>query len=98
MDDQKRKIRICRACGHKREYDYYHQIKVACKKCARIRCAKHDQKKEKILEKSRLYCENMKDKPERNRKTVNTCTENVQDLYNQINTLREMVKSTTLVA
>ena len=99
MDDQNQMIKICLACGHEREYDNYHRLFVACKKCASIRCAKHYQKsREKILEKSRLYRENKKDKLKRNRKTIDTCTENIQHLYNQINTLTEMLKSTTLVA
>ena len=99
MDDQNQMIKICRACGHEREYDNYHRLFVACKKCASIRCAKHYQKsREKILEKSRLYRENKKDKLKRNRKTIDTCTENIRDVYNQINTVTEMLKSTTLVA
>ena len=92
-------IKICRACGHEREYDNYHRLYVACKKCASIRCAKHYQKnREKILEKSRIYRENIQDKLKRNRKTFDTCRENVQYLYNHINTLAQMVKSTPLVA
>ena len=55
-------------------------------------------KKEKIYKEPRLYRENIKDNFKRNRKTIDTCTENIEDLYNQINTLTEMVKSTTLVA
>ena len=47
MDDQKEMIKVCRACGHEREYDNYHRLYVACKKCASIRCAKHYQKKRK---------------------------------------------------
>ena len=92
-------IKICRACGHEREYDSYHRLYVACKKCASIRCAKHYQKnREKLLEIAKLYRENNKDKPKRNRNTIDTCTENIQDLCNQNNTLTEMLKSTTLVA
>ena len=99
MDDQNQMIKICRSCGHEREYDNYHRLYVACKKCASIRCAKHYQRKrERILERSKLYREKIKDKLKRNRKTIDTCTENIQDLYNQINTLTEMLKSTTLVA
>ena len=99
MDDQKQMIKICRACGHEREYDNYHRLYVACKKCASIGCAKHyQQNNEKVLEKSRLYRENNKDKLERNEKTFDTCTENKDDLYNQTNTKTEMVKSTTLNA
>ena len=55
-------------------------------------------KTEKILENSRLHRENNKDKLKRNRKTIDTCTENKEDLYNQIKTLTEMVKFITLVA
>ena len=99
MDDQNQMIKICRACGHEREYDNYHRLYVASKKCASIRCAIHYQKnREKILGKSRLYRENNRDNLKRNRKTIDTCTQNTQDLYNQINTLTEMLKSTTLVA
>ena len=69
------------------------------KKCACARSVKHYQKnREEILEKARIYRENNKDKVKRNRKTFDTCTENIQDLYNQINTLTEMLKPTTLVA
>ena len=31
MDDQNQMIKICRACGHEREYDSYHRLYVACK-------------------------------------------------------------------
>ena len=83
MDDQKQMNKICRACGHEREHDNYHRLYVACKKCANIRCAKLYQKnREKILAKSRLYREKKKDKLKANRKTFDTCTENIQDLYN----------------
>ena len=99
MDDQNQMIEICCACGHERGYDNYHRLLVACKKCASIRCAKHYQKnREKILEKSRLYHEENRDKLKRNRKTIDTCTEKIQDLYNQISTLTERLKSTALVA
>ena len=36
MDDQKQMIKICRACCHERDYDKYHRLYVACKKCASI--------------------------------------------------------------
>ena len=99
MDKENQVIKICRICGHEREYDTYHRLYVACKKCAASRSAKHYQKnREKILEKSRLYRENNKDRYKRNRKTIDTCSENIQNLYNQINMLTQMVKSTTLVA
>ena len=99
MNEQNEIIKICRACGHEREYDNYHRLYVACKKCASARSVKHYQKnREKILEKARIYRENNKDKLKRNRKTIDTCTENIQDLYKQIITLTEMLKSTTLVA
>ena len=99
MDKENQISKICRACGCEREYDNYHRLFVACKKCASIRCAKNYQKnREKILEKSRLYQENIKDRYKRNRKTIDTHTEVIQNLYNQINTLTEMLKSTTLVA
>ena len=99
MDDQNQMIKLCLACGHEREYDNYHRLYVACKKFASKRCVKHYRNtREKILEKSRLYRENIKEKLKRNRKTIDTCTEKIHDLYNQINTLTEMLKSTTLVA
>ena len=47
MDDQNQPIEICRVCGHGREYDNYHRLYVACKKCASTRSAKHNKKKEK---------------------------------------------------
>ena len=76
MHDQKQTIKICRACDHEKEYGNYHRLYLACKKCASIRCAKHHQQnREKILEKSRLYRENIKDKLKRNRKTIDKCTE-----------------------
>ena len=46
MDDQKQLIKKCRPCGHERQYDSYHRLHVACKKCASIRCAKHYEKME----------------------------------------------------
>ena len=55
-------------------------------------------KREKILEKAKSYRENYKDKLKRNRKTVNSYRDDKESLYNQINTLTETMKSTTLVA
>ena len=99
MDEQNQIIKTCRVCGHEREYDNYHRLKVAFKKCASTRSAKHYQKnREKILERSNLFRENIKDKLKRNRKTIDTWTDDIQDLYNQINMLTQMVKSSTLVA
>ena len=67
MDEQNQKIKTCCNCGHEREYDTYHRMYAACKKCASIRCAKYYQKnRERILEKSRVYRENNKDKYKRN--------------------------------
>ena len=98
MDEQIQMIKTCRVCGHEREYDNYHRLYVACKKCASRRCATHYQKnREKILEKSKLYRENKKDKLKQNRKTVSSYEDDIQDLYNQINMLTQMVKSTTLI-
>ena len=95
MDEQNQKNKTCCKCGHEREYDNYHRLYVACKKCASIRCAKYYRKnREKILEKSRLYRENNKDKYKRNRKTIDTHTEDIQNLYNQINMLTQMIKTT----
>ena len=99
MDKEKQIIKICRACGHKREYDTYHRLYVACEKCASKRSAKHYQKNRgKILERFKLYRENNKEKLKRNRKTIDTHAEDIQNLYNQNNMLTQMVKSTTLVA
>ena len=98
MDEQSQIIKTCCSCGTEREYDNYHRLYVACKKCASIRCAKCYQKnREKKLEKSKLYPENNKDKIKRNRKTVDTHTEDIQNLYNQMKILTQMVKSSTLV-
>ena len=59
MDEQNQIIKLCGTCGNEKEYDNYHRLHVACKKCAKIRCAKYYQKnREKILEKSKLYREN----------------------------------------
>ena len=99
MNKQNQMIKTCCTCGSEREYDNYHRLYVACKKCASIRCAKYYQKnRQKILEKSRLYRENNKDKIKRNRKSNDTHTEDIQNLYNQINMLTQMVKSSTLIA
>ena len=99
MNEQNQIIKICRVCGYERENDNYHRLYVACKKCASIRCAKYYQKnREKFLEISRLFRENNKDKLKRNRKTIDTHTEDIQNLYNQINMLTQMVKSSSLVA
>ena len=99
MNDQIQIIKTCRACGHEREYDNYHRLYVACKKCASRRCAKHYQKnREKILEKSKIYRENNKDKLKQNRKTVNSYRNDIQNLYNKINEVTQILNSTTLVA
>ena len=99
MNEQNQIIKICRVCGYEREYDNYHRLYVACKKCCSIRCAKNYQKnREKLLEKSRLYRENNKDKLKRNRKTIDTHTEDIQNLYNQVNMLTEMIKTTVSVS
>ena len=95
MDEQNQKTKICCNCGHEKEYDNYHRLYAACKKCASIRCAKYYQKnRERILEKSRVYRENNKDKYKRNQKTIETHTEDIQHLYNQINMLTQMIKTT----
>ena len=99
MDEQIQRIKTCRVCGHEREYDNYHRLYVACKKCASRPCAKHYQKnREKILEKSKLYRENNKDKLKRNRKTVNSYRDDLQNLHNKINELTQILNSATLVA
>ena len=99
MDKENQIIKICRACGHERENDTFHGLYVAGKKCASTRSAKYYQKyREKLLERSKLYRENNKEKLKRNRKTIDTHAEDKQNLYNQIDMLTQMVKSTTLVA
>ena len=99
MDKENQIIKICRNCGHEREYDNYHRLYVACKKCASTRSAKHYQKnREKILERSNLYRENNKDREKRNRKTIDTHAEDIQNLYNQINMLTEMIKISVTVS
>ena len=99
MDKDNQIIKICRACGHEREYDNYHRLYVPCKKCASSRSAKNYQKnREKILERSKFYPENNKDRYKRNRKTIDTCTENIQELYNQIKMLTERMKTTVSVS
>ena len=98
MNEQNEIIKICCTCGNEREYDNYHRLYVACKKCASIRCAKYYQKnREKILENSRLYRESKKDKIKQNRKNINTHTEDIQNLSNQIIMLTQMTKSSTLI-
>ena len=87
MDEQNQKIKTCCNCGHERDYDNYHRLYTACKKCASTRCAKYYQKnREKLLERAKLYRENNKDKNKRNRKTIDIHTEDIQYLYNQIET------------
>ena len=99
MDKDNQILKICRACGHEREYDNYHRLNVPCKKCASSRSDKYYQKnREKILEGSKLYLENNKDRYKRNRKTIDTCTENIQEFYNQIIMLTEMMKTTVSIS
>ena len=63
MDEQNQIVKICRACGHEREYDTYHKLYVACKKCASVRSAKYYQKNRgKILEQAKTNRENNKDR------------------------------------
>ena len=96
MDEQKQKIKICRVCGYERGYDNYHILYVACKKCTSIRCAKHYQKKrEKKLEKAKLYRENNKDKLKQSRKSH---AEDIQNLYNKNDVLTELLKNTISVS
>ena len=93
-----KEIKICRVCGHEREYDNNHRLYIACKICASRRCAKHYQKnREQILKKAKINRENNKDKIKRHRKTVDSYKDDIQDLYKQINMLTEMVETSTLV-
>ena len=41
MNEQNQINKICRVYGYEREYDNYHRLYVACKKCSSIRCAKY---------------------------------------------------------
>ena len=67
------------------------------KNCARIRGAKPYQKnRERVLEKTILYRENNKDEIKHNRKTISSLTQDVQNIYNEIDKLTEMLKSTTI--
>ena len=55
IDKKNQIIKICRFCGFKREYDEYHRIYSACKKCPSIRCAKHYQKTERTCQENLDY-------------------------------------------
>ena len=95
MNEQNQINKLYHICGHEKEYDTYHRLYKTGKKCASIRCAKYYQKnREKILERSSLYRENNKDKYKRNRKSIESNTEDIQNLYNQINMLTQMIKTT----
>ena len=97
MDEKNQSIKLYHICGHEKEYDTYHRLYKPCKKCASIRCSKYYQKnRERILEKSRVYREINKDKYKRNRKTIETHTEDIQNFYIQINMLTEMIKTTSI--
>ena len=99
MNEQVQIFKACRVCGHEREYDNYHRLYSPCKLCARRRCANRYQKnREEILEKAKSYRENNKDKLKQNRKTVSSYKDDIQDLYNQINMLKQMIKTTALVS
>ena len=99
MDKENQIIKICRVCGHKEEYDNYHRLYIACKKRASTRSAQHYQRnREKIIERSKLYRENNKDRYKRNGKTIDTHAEDIQNLYNQINMLTEMIKTSVTVS
>ena len=97
MNEQVQIFKTCRVCEHGREYDNYHRLYSPCKLCAKRRCINHYQKnREKKLEKAKSYRENIKDKLKQNRKTVNSYKDDTKDLYNQINMLTQMIKTTTL--
>ena len=46
MNEQNQIIKECITCNNEREYDDYHRLYVACKICAKERCAKYYQKTE----------------------------------------------------
>ena len=97
MNEKNQSIKLYHIYGHEKEYDTYHRLYKPCKVCASIRCSKYYQKnRSMILEKSRVYRENNKDKYKRNRKTIETNAEDIQNLYNQINILTEMIKTTAI--
>ena len=99
MDEQNQKIKLYHTCGHEKVYDNYHRMYAACKKCASKRCAEYYQRnREKLLEKSRQYREINKDKFKRNRQTFVSHTEDIQNLYNQINALTEILKNKVSVS
>ena len=99
MDKENQIIKICRVCGHEIEYDNYHRLYVACKKGAITRSAKHYQKnREEILERSKLYRKNNRDRYKRSRKTIDTHAEDIQNLDNQIIMLTEMIKISVTVS
>ena len=85
MDEQKQIIKSCHVCGYGREYNNYHTLYVACKNCAKIRCAKHYQKK--LMEKAKFYRKNNKDKPKQNRKSFSSHAEDIQNLYKKIDVI-----------
>ena len=90
MDKENKIIKLCRVCRFEREYDEYLRLNAACEKCATIRCAKHYQKNRgTLLEKSRIYRENNKEKLKVSRKSINTDAVVIQDLYKKIITLTE---------
>ena len=94
VNDQIQTFKKCCVCGCEREYDYYHRLYVACKKCA-----KHYQKnREKIFKKAKSYRENNKDKLKQNRRTASSHKDDIQHLYNQNNILTQMVKTSVSVS
>ena len=94
MDKENRISKICRVCGHEREYDNYHRLYVASTRSAK----RYQKNREKILERSKLYRENNKDRYKRKRKTIDTHAEDIQNLYNQINMLTKIIKTTVTVS
>ena len=99
MDDQIQMIKICRVCGCEREYDNYHRLYIACKNVLVDDLLNIIRKTgKKILEKAKSYRKNNKDKLKQNRKTVSSYKDDIQDLYNQISILTQMVKTTVSVS
>ena len=95
-------IKLCGTYGYKREYNEYHRLYNACKKCANKRNAQYYQTHtEKIIAKSKSYQQNNKTKLTRHKETVNSNKNDIEMLNFKVeeltNTL-QMLKTTISVA
>ena len=83
MNEHNQIVRLCGICDYKREYNEYQRVFNDCRKCAAIRSSKQYQaNREKIIARTKLYEQNKKEKPTRNRKTVNS-NRNVKEVLNK---------------